>query len=101
MGAPSVHPTVVQKSGHATNPQAGPGTFESIISKSNQRLGACGGQISLGSTRRQKPLRGATGQSPRKVVSSWAGKRLQLKWADPRRQWVRARIIRGLCVILR
>jgi hypothetical protein len=38
------------------NPQAGPGTFESIISKSTQRLGACGGQISPGSTRRRKTL---------------------------------------------
>jgi hypothetical protein len=90
-----------KKSSHATNPQAGPGTFESIISKSTQRLGACGGQISPGSTRRRKPLRGATNQSPRKVVSSWARQRLQLKWADPRRQWARARIVHELCVILR
>jgi hypothetical protein len=46
-------------------------------------------------------MRGATNQSPRKVVSSWAGQRLQLKWADPRRRWARARIVRGLGVILR
>jgi hypothetical protein len=45
MGAPSVHPTSVQKSSHAMNPQAGPGTFESIISKSTQRSGACGADI--------------------------------------------------------
>jgi hypothetical protein len=51
-----------KKSSHATNPQAGPGTFELIISKSTQRLGACGGQISPGSTRGQKHLRGATDQ---------------------------------------
>jgi hypothetical protein len=62
MGAPSVHPIAVQKSGHATNPQAGPGTFESIISKSTQRLRACGGQISRGSTRRRKTL--AWGHGP-------------------------------------
>jgi hypothetical protein len=63
--------------------------------------GDCGGQISPVSTRRQKPLHGAMDQSPHKVVSSWARQRLQLKWADPRRQLVRARIVRGLCLILR
>jgi hypothetical protein len=44
--------------------------------------GCCGGQISPGSTRRRKPLRGATNQSPRKVVSLWVGQRLQLKWVN-------------------
>jgi hypothetical protein len=97
-GAPN---SSTKKSGHATNPQVGPGIFESIISKSTQRLGACGGQISPGSTRRQKPLHGATDQSAHKVVSSWAGQRLQLKWADPRMQCVRAWIVHGLCLILR
>jgi hypothetical protein len=37
-------------------PQAGPGIFGPVISKSTQRLGACGGQISPGSTRRLKDL---------------------------------------------
>jgi hypothetical protein len=36
--------------------QAGPRTFGLIISKSTQRLGACGGQISPGSTRRLEDL---------------------------------------------
>jgi hypothetical protein len=36
--------------------QAGPRIFGPIISKSTQRLGACGGQISLGSTGRLKGL---------------------------------------------
>jgi hypothetical protein len=52
-GAPN---SSTKRSSHATNPQAGPGTFESIISKSTQRLVACGGQISPGSTRRRKTL---------------------------------------------
>jgi hypothetical protein len=37
-------------------PQAGPRIFGPIISKSTQRLGACGGQISPGSTRRLEGL---------------------------------------------
>jgi hypothetical protein len=37
-------------------PQAGLGIFGPIISKSTQRSGACGGQISLGSTKRIKDL---------------------------------------------
>ena len=36
--------------------QAGPRIFGSIVSKSTQRLGACGGQISPGSTRRLEGL---------------------------------------------
>jgi hypothetical protein len=36
--------------------QAGPRIFGPIISKSTQRSGACGGQISLGSTGRIKDL---------------------------------------------
>jgi hypothetical protein len=60
-----------------------------------------GGQISPGSTRSQKPLHRATNQSPYRVVSSWAGKRLQWKWAEPRRRWAHAWIARRLSVILR
>jgi hypothetical protein len=37
-------------------PQAGPGIFGPFISKSTQRLGACGGHISSGSTGRLKGL---------------------------------------------
>ena len=42
--------------------QAGPRIFGPIISKSTQRLGACGGQISPGSTRRLEDL--AKGSGP-------------------------------------
>jgi hypothetical protein len=41
---------------HKRRPQAGPRIFGPIISKSTQRSGACGGQISPGSTRRIKDL---------------------------------------------
>ena len=41
---------------HKQRPQAGPRIFGPIISKSTQRLGACGGQISPGSTERLKDL---------------------------------------------
>jgi hypothetical protein len=50
------HPSVEWKPSHITNPRAEPRIFGPIISKSTQRLGACGGQISLGSTRRQEGL---------------------------------------------
>jgi hypothetical protein len=87
MVAPSVHPIAAQKSSHAMNPQAGPRTFELIISKSTQRLEACGGQISPGSTRRRKILAWGHSQLPHKVASSWARQRLQIRWADPIGQW--------------
>jgi hypothetical protein len=45
-----------QNGNQATYSQAGPRIFGLIISKSTQRLGACGGQISPGSTRRQEGL---------------------------------------------
>jgi hypothetical protein len=54
MGA--VHPSAEWKPRHITNPRAGPRIFGPIISKSTQRFGACGGQISPGSTRRQEGL---------------------------------------------
>jgi hypothetical protein len=41
---------------HKQKPQAGPRIFGPIISKSTQRSGACGGQISPGSTGRIKDL---------------------------------------------
>jgi hypothetical protein len=41
---------------HIINLQVGPRIFGLIISKSTQRLEACGGQISPGSTRRQEGL---------------------------------------------
>jgi hypothetical protein len=52
--------------------QAGPRIFGPIISKSTQRSGACGGQISLGSTGRLKTSRKALGPIIREVVPSWA-----------------------------
>jgi hypothetical protein len=41
---------------HKQRPQAGPRIFGLIISKSARRSGACGGQISPGSTGRIKDL---------------------------------------------
>jgi hypothetical protein len=46
---------------HKQRPQAGPRIFGLIISKSTQRSGACGGQISPGSTGRIKTSRKAQG----------------------------------------
>jgi hypothetical protein len=51
-GAPSERPSPKWKS----KSQAGPRIFGLIISKSTQRLGACGGRISPGATRRQEGL---------------------------------------------
>jgi hypothetical protein len=48
----------------------------------------------------ERPLHGATDQLPHKVVSSWAGHRLHVKWTGPRGQWAHARIVRGLRTIL-
>jgi hypothetical protein len=56
---------------------------------------AVGGQISPGTLEGERPLHGATEQLPRKVVSSWAEQRLQVKWADLRKQWARTQIVRG------
>jgi hypothetical protein len=33
----------------------------------------------------ERSLRGASGQLPRKAISSWAGKKLLAEWADLRR----------------
>jgi hypothetical protein len=56
MGAILVHPLAEWKPRHITNTRAGPRIFGLIISKSTQILGACGGQISPGPTRRQEGL---------------------------------------------
>jgi hypothetical protein len=56
MGALSVHPLAEWKPRHIINLRAEPRIFGLIISKSTQRLGACGGQISPGSTRRKEGL---------------------------------------------
>jgi hypothetical protein len=61
--------------------------------------GLVGGRYPLGPLGGERPLHGATVQLPRMVVSSWAGQRPQVKWADPRRQWARTRIVRGLRAI--
>jgi hypothetical protein len=56
VGALSVHPLVEWKPCHIINLRARPRIFGLIISKSTQRLGACGGQISPGFTRMQEGL---------------------------------------------
>jgi hypothetical protein len=75
MGAPSMHPTEVQivQVMLQTHKQ-GLGTFESIITKSTQRLGSCGGQISLGSTRRRKPCLGPQAGRPTRLPRHGSGK---------------------------
>jgi hypothetical protein len=52
----AVHPLAEWKPRHITNPRAGHRIFGPIISKSTQRLGPCGGQISPRSNRRQEGL---------------------------------------------
>ena len=63
--------------------------------------GLVGDRYPPGPLEGERPLHGATDQLPRKVVSSWAGKRQQVKWVDPRRRWARTRIVRGLRAISR
>ena len=61
-GALLAHPLTEWKPCHTANLRARPRIFGLIISKSTQRLGACGGQISPGSTRRLEDL--AKGSGP-------------------------------------
>jgi hypothetical protein len=58
--------------------------------------GRCEGQISPNPLEGERLLHGATDQLPRKAISSWAGQRLQVEWADPRRQWTHVRIVRRI-----
>jgi hypothetical protein len=44
----------------------------------------------------ERSLHEATGQFPRKAISSWAGQRLRVQWTDPRRQWTQAQIVRRI-----
>jgi hypothetical protein len=70
-----------------------------ISSKSNRarwEANGVGDRYPPGLLEGERPLHGATDQLPRKVVSSWAKQRPQVKWADPRRQWARARIVRWI-----
>ena len=58
---------------HISKPQAGPGIFGPIISKSIQRLGACGGQYPPGPLEGKKASQMASGPLFRKAIPSWAG----------------------------
>jgi hypothetical protein len=92
MGAPSVHPSAEWKPCHITNLRAGPRIFGLIISKSTQRLGACGGQISPGSTRRQEGLARGFG-----LVTSQGhpfGTELLAEWANTRKKQTQAQATR-------
>jgi hypothetical protein len=64
--------------------QARPKIFGLIVSKSTQRLGACGGQISPGSTRRLEGLRKTLGPLLRKAIPSWAREESLAEWIDTR-----------------
>jgi hypothetical protein len=69
-----------------SKPQAGPRIFGLIISKSTQRLGACGGQISPGATRRLEGLANGFGL----IVSQghrFVGQGRNAGRRDRRREW--------------
>jgi hypothetical protein len=53
-------------------PQAGPGIFGPVISKSTQRLGLVGDRYPPSPLEGQKTSRQALGPIVRKVISSWA-----------------------------
>jgi hypothetical protein len=55
--------------------------------------GLVGDRYPPGPLEGERPLHGTTDQLPRKAISSWAGQRLQVEWADPRRQWAHAWIV--------
>jgi hypothetical protein len=84
-GCTKVHPSAEWKPRHITNLRVGPRIFGLIISKSNQRLGACGGQISLGPLEGKKASREALGMLPRKAIPSWAEIELLAEWGDTRK----------------
>jgi hypothetical protein len=79
-----------QSESHATNLRVGPRIFGLIISKSTQRLGACGGQISLGPLEGKKASREALGLLSRYTIPSWARGGLLAEWADVRRKQAQA-----------
>jgi hypothetical protein len=60
-----------KKSSHATNPQVGPRTFESIVSKSTQRLGLVGDRYPPGPLEGENPCVGT--QTSRPTRSSHRG----------------------------
>jgi hypothetical protein len=55
--------------------------------------GLVGDRYPLGPLEGERYLHGVTGQLPRKAISSWVGQILRVEWADPRRQWTRAKIV--------
>jgi hypothetical protein len=55
-----------------------------------------GGQISPGPLEGKKSSCGASGQLPRKAISSWVGLKLVAKWANLRRQQIQAYAIHQL-----
>jgi hypothetical protein len=70
--------------------QAGPRIFGLFISKSTQRLGACGGQISLGSIGRPNDL--AKGLGPNSSQGhSFMGLGRDVRWSGLTQDWINAR----------
>jgi hypothetical protein len=74
----------------ATDSRAVPRIFGLIISKSTQRLGACGGQISPGPLEGKKASQKALGLLFRKAIPSRARGELLVEWADARKKQTQA-----------
>jgi hypothetical protein len=94
MGALSVHPLAEWKPCHITNLRAGPRIFGLIISKSTQRLGACGVRYPPGPLEGNKASREALGLLSRKAIPSWAGIELLEEWTDTRKKHTQAQATR-------
>jgi hypothetical protein len=69
--------------------QAGPRIFGPIISKSTQRSGACGGQISPGSTGRLKNLTKGLGPNNSRG-HSFVGLGRDAQWSGVTQDWINA-----------
>jgi hypothetical protein len=78
IGIPSERPSPKWKS----KSQAGPRIFGLIISKSTQRLGACGDGYPPGPLEGKKASRKALGLLSHKVVPLWARGELLEEWAN-------------------
>jgi hypothetical protein len=93
-GTLSVHPLTEWKPRHIANLRAGPRIFGLIISKSTQRLGACGGHISPGPLEGKKASREALGLLSHKAIPSRARGGLLAEWADMGKKQIQAQATR-------
>jgi hypothetical protein len=58
--------------------------------------GLVGDRYPQGPLEGKRSLREASGQLPRKAISSWARQKLLVEWAGPRRRWIRAQMDRRI-----